>query len=76
MSQTGASIRTAQSNPSSSDLLRMPAVLRQTGLGRSTIYKLIACEQFPRPVRLTGRAVGWRRADLDQWTASLPTATH
>lgn len=65
-----------RSTPANGELLRMPAVLRRTGLGRSTIYRLIAHKQFPLPVRLTGRAVGWRKADLDQWTASLPTATH
>ncbi|WP_088283041.1 AlpA family transcriptional regulator [Ideonella sp. A 288] len=56
--------------------LRMSAVVRLTGLGRSTIYRLIAAKQFPSPVRLAGRAVGWRRADLDRWSESLPAAGH
>lgn len=57
-------------------LLRMPAVVRQTGLARSTIYRLMASNEFPRPVRLARRAVGWRRADIDRWSESLPTAAH
>lgn len=57
-------------------LLRMPAVVRQTGLARSTIYRLMASNEFPRPLRLARRAVGWRRADIDRWTQSLPTAAH
>ena len=57
-------------------LLRMAAVIQATGLGRSTIYKLIAEDKFPLPVQLTGRAVAWRRADLERWTATRPTATH
>ena len=56
------------------DLLRMPAVIRHTGLGRSTIYRLIASNRFPQPVKLTTRAVGWRKADVDRWSESLPTA--
>ena len=32
--------------------LRMPTVMRMTGLGRSTIYRLIAERKFPSPVRL------------------------
>ena len=57
-------------------LLRMAAVIQATGLGRSTIYKLIAEDKFPLPVQLTGRAVAWRRADLERWSATRPTATH
>lgn len=51
---------------------RLPTVLAATGLGRSTIYRLIAEGSFPAPVRLGPRAVGWRWSDLDQWTRSRP----
>ena len=57
-------------------LLRMAAVMQVTGLARSTIYKLTAADKFPPPVQLTGRAVAWRRADLEQWSADRPTVTH
>jgi prophage regulatory protein len=57
------------------DLLRMPEVIHRTGLARSTIYRLMACQRFPSPVRLADRAIGWRRTDLDVWRDSLPTAT-
>lgn len=56
--------------------LRMPTVLRLTGLGRSTIYRLIADRKFPSPVRLGPRAVAWRRSDLDQWSESRSPARH
>jgi prophage regulatory protein len=62
--------------PAPDDILRMSAVRRRTGLGRSTIYRLIAARRFPAPVRLTGRAVGWRVADLDRWTESLQSTGH
>ena len=48
--------------------LRMPSVIRMTGPGRSTIYRLIAENKFPSPVKLASRAVAWRRVDLDQWS--------
>jgi prophage regulatory protein len=54
---------------------RLPTVLAATGLGRSTIYRLIADGSFPAPVRLGPRAVAWRWSDLDQWTRSRP-GTH
>lgn len=55
-------------------LLRLPMVLRFTGLGRSTIYRLMAKRRFPPPVRLSDRVVAWRRSDLERWSADRPTA--
>ena len=55
--------------------LRLDAVRSRTGLGRSTIYRLIAASRFPRPVQLSDRAVGWRKSDLDRWSASRLPAT-
>jgi prophage regulatory protein len=54
------------------DIVRMPTVMKFTGLGRSTIYRLIADKRFPGQVRLATRAVGWRRADLERWSESRP----
>lgn len=56
--------------------VRMAAVVRMTGLGRSTIYRLMAEDKFPSPVRLAKRAVAWRRIDLEQWSAGRPTVSH
>lgn len=57
-------------------ILRLPEVMRLTGLGRSTIYRLLAAGQFPLPVQLSVRAVGWRRSDVDDWTAERPQVSH
>jgi prophage regulatory protein len=56
--------------------LRMRAVLRMTGLGRSTIYRLVADNKFPSPVRLGQRAVAWRRVDVERWSEARPSITH
>lgn len=56
--------------------LRMPTVMRITGLGRSTIYRLIAERKFPRPVRLGPRVVAWRSCDLDEWSEGRPLVSH
>jgi prophage regulatory protein len=56
--------------------LRIGAVTRLTGLGRSTIYRMMAEARFPTPVRLASRAVAWRRTDLDRWSAERPPAAH
>ena len=49
---------------------RLPTVIQATGLGRSTIYRLVARGAFPAPVHLGPRAVAWRWSDLDQWSGS------
>lgn len=62
--------------PDTSPFLRMRAVTRMTGLGRSTIYRLVAQDKFPSPVRLANRAIAWRRTDLERWTEGRPTVAH
>jgi prophage regulatory protein len=66
--------------PSATDLvpvfLRLPSVIRVTGLGRSTIYRLMAEQKFPCPVRLGPRAVAWRRSEIEAWSDARPLASH
>lgn len=50
-------------------ILRLPTVKDRTGLSRSTIYKFIAADRFPKPVRLGPRAVGWLESGIDDWIA-------
>lgn len=57
-------------------LLRMRTVMKITGLGRSTIYRLMASHEFPSPVRLAARAIAWRSTDIDSWSQTRPTVPH
>ena len=54
--------------------LRLPAVQSVTGLARSTIYDLMSKGQFPRPVKLTGKAVAWPESKISEWLASREAA--
>lgn len=56
-------------------LLRLPAVLEATGLGRSTVYRMIAEHAFPAPVKLAKRAVGWRDDDVRRWASARPSTS-
>ncbi|HVO23477.1 MAG TPA: AlpA family phage regulatory protein [Candidatus Margulisiibacteriota bacterium] len=58
-----------------SRLLRLPAVLEVTGLGRSTIYRMVADHTFPAPVRVAKRAVAWRDDDVRRWRETRPPAS-
>ncbi len=46
---------------------RLPQVKEQTGLSRSTIYLRISKNEFPAPISLGGRAVGWLDKEIDDW---------
>jgi prophage regulatory protein len=48
-------------------LLRLPAVKDITGLSRSTIY---TDPNFPRPVKLGPRAIGWLEEEVAAWIAA------
>lgn len=54
--------------------LRRPEVEALTGLSRSTIYSMMAKGEFPRPVRLAARAIGWPESKITQWLESRDAA--
>lgn len=45
-------------------LIRLPEVIRITGLSKSRIY---AIPSFPRAVLLNERAVAWVKSEVDAW---------
>ncbi|TCP33242.1 AlpA family transcriptional regulator [Sphingomonas sp. BK235] len=54
--------------------LRINDVIATTGLSRATIYRLINSGEFPQPVRLTARSVGWWEAAVSTWLDSRLSA--
>ena len=48
-------------------ILSRQLVESQTGLSRSKIYDLITRDEFPRPIKIGARAVGWVEADIAAW---------
>ena len=47
--------------------LRIKQVQDQTGLARSTIYKLMAAGDFPNPVKVTPKSSRWVSSDVNDW---------
>lgn len=56
-------------------VLRRRQVEARTGLGRSSIYALIADGQFPAPIRLSTNTVGWLEHEIDAWIADRTKAS-
>ena len=53
---------------------RRPEVEEITGLSRTSIYKMMNRGEFPRPVRLTKRAVGWPEQVIAEWLEAREAA--
>jgi prophage regulatory protein len=50
-------------------IIRLQAVKARCGLSRSTLYNRIATGEFPRPVSLGPRSVGWLESEINAWIA-------
>ena len=48
-------------------IMRRPQVEAATGLSRSTLYAMMTEGEFPRPIRLGKRAVGWPESEVSDW---------
>jgi prophage regulatory protein len=48
-------------------LVRLPQVKQTVGYSRSEIYRLIALNRFPKPIRIGDRAVAWDSDEIQLW---------
>ena len=46
---------------------REPKVAEETGLSKSTRWRLMKAGEFPPKVQLGPRAVGWRAEEIIEW---------
>ena len=56
-------------------LLKMVDVRKITSLAKSTIYNLMDCGDFPRPLQVGAKAVRWRESEVAAWLESRPRST-
>ena len=48
-------------------IYRLKNVIEVTGMSRSTIYRLMDQDKFPKPIKLSQRIIGFLEEDIDQW---------
>lgn len=53
-------------------IVRITAVIAQTGLPRSSLYAKVKRGDFPKPIKLGRRSVGWRIEDVEAWMSARP----
>lgn len=47
--------------------LNIKQVASKVALGQSTIYRLVAKGEFPKPFPLVGNRTAWLESDVDAW---------
>jgi len=57
-------------------IYRLPEVMSLTGLSRSSIYLRISVQEFPKPIKIGRRAVGWPEDSLIAWQADIMGGSH
>ncbi|XXK33859.1 helix-turn-helix transcriptional regulator [Rhodobacteraceae bacterium nBUS_22] len=55
-------------------MYRLPEVMKLTGLSRSSIYLRISTDEFPKPVKIGRRAVGWPEDSIIAWQSKIMEA--
>lgn len=53
-------------------ILRPNQVCRLLNISRGTLHAKVHSGEFPKPIQLGERSVGWRRADVETWLAQRP----
>lgn len=48
-------------------IIRLPDVIRITGLSRAVIYQQISDGAFPKQIKLSTRASGWLNSEIQSW---------
>lgn len=57
------------------EIFRLAEVKRSTGMSTSSIYRYMSEGEFPTPIKLGPRAVGWLSSEISAWKRKRITAT-
>jgi prophage regulatory protein len=57
-------------------ILRRWQVQDTVGLSRATIYQMMREGRFPKPVKISARAVGWIEHEIQEWLLKRVERTH
>ena len=57
------------------EIIRLPEVMKMTGVSRTSIWRWSRTGHFPRGVRLGSRHVGWIRGEVEDWIKNRETVS-
>ena len=50
-----------------SQIIRLKQVKAMTGLSRTTIYRFMSINEFPKQIKLGPKSSGWLIDEVDEW---------
>lgn len=55
--------------------IRVKELSAMLGIAKSTIYRLVKEDKFPKQIKLTERTVVWRLSVINKWVADKENAS-
>ena len=55
-------------------IYRLPEVMDMTWLSRSSIYLRVSTDEFPKPLKIGRRAIGWPEESIIAWQTKMMEA--
>ncbi|MEB0949541.1 helix-turn-helix transcriptional regulator [Citrobacter sedlakii] len=52
-------------------LIRLPEVIKRTGVSRTTIYRLIHKNSFPSPIKISEKTIAFVESEVNDWIEKL-----
>ena len=52
------------------NMIRLPEVIKRSGLSKPSIYRHQKLGTFPKSRKIGDRAVGWIESEIDEWVES------
>ena len=58
--------------PPDKRIYRISDITEIYSMSRSSVYRAMAEDNFPRAIKLTSRSIGWWRESVEAWFATRP----
>lgn len=55
-------------------LLKLPEVIKLTGVSKSAILRKENAGEFPKRIKLGARSVAWSETEINAWVQAIKTA--
>jgi len=57
-------------------IIRIKDLCKKLGISRTSIYRYMKLNKFPRPIVLSTNTIGWKECEIDEWVESRPRAIY
>lgn len=57
-------------------ILKLKEIQPIVKLSRSSIYRLMDMNKFPKPIKIGDRSIAWRQQDIESWLQTRTGANH